>query len=86
MENVMREGSSLPDKHCTARILRRSALVAALITMLSACDNSDVKTTVPSDSATATTTQKKVLSDADLAQLAKQSKGKALALLDASEL
>ncbi|PNK69635.1 alpha-2-macroglobulin family protein [Hafnia paralvei] len=86
MENVMREGSSLPDKHCTARILRRSALVAAFITVLSACDNSDVKTTVPSDSATATTTQKKVLSDADLAQLAKQSKGKALALLDASEL
>jgi alpha-2-macroglobulin len=75
MENVMREGSSLPDKHCTARILRRSALVAALITVLSACDNSDVKTTVPSDSATATTTQKKVFKRCRFSAAGKTVKG-----------
>lgn len=85
MENVMRQGSS-QSKNCrSVRMLRRSVLVAALITALSACDNSDVKTTTTADPA-AVATQKKALSDTDLAQMAKQSQGKALTLLDASEL
>lgn len=85
MENVMRQGSSQSQSCRSVRMLRRSVLVAALITALSACDNSDVKTTTTADPA-AVATQKKALSDTDLAQMAKQSQGKTLTLLDASEL